>query len=195
MILISPTKSFDEYLKSLSKSAKKNYSYVQKANKDLSYHQIPYDSDKTKKFMELWERQLIRGKFVTWAFPVSHIDNLAQSGAILLFEARKGEETIGLHFLQRRNGYLEAHPPMYQKGGERNLGTYMWFELIRYACENDLGHIDMGGGLSDWREMIKRREEFKNPAYKWRFVPENVKLNPDKEQNLYIEDYALRERI
>lgn len=193
MLIIETNKNFNDYLKSLSKHAKKDYSYVQKHNQDLRYERIDYNPELVKAYMELWEQQLIRGKTVKWGFPVEHVNALAEKGEILLFQAKK-EETLAVHFVQIRNGYIECHPPMYdKKHSKRYLAKFMWFNLIKYAMENNLGPLDMGGGPSSWREHIRRRAEFPNPAYKWIYVPEEVKNNPDLEPNYHIEDGCLRE--
>lgn len=195
MIIIETHKPFDEYIKSLSRHAKKDWAYVQKHNKDVTYRRIEFDQALVESFMELWERQLIRGKTVTWAFPFNHIANLAAKGEILLFQAQTKDEILGLHFVQIRTGYIECHPPMYDKKyNKRYLAKYMWFNLIKYAIENQLPPLNMGGGVDNWREMIKRRDEFPNPKYKWIYVPEEVKNNPDKQPNYYIdENRCLRE--
>ena len=193
MLIIQTNDTFENYIKTLSKHARKDYAYIQKHNQDLVYELIPFDLELVRRFMELWQRQLIRGKTVTWAFPVEHVKDLADKGEILLFQA-KNTEVLSVHFVQLRNGYVECHPPMYdKKHAKRYLAKYMWFNLIRYAMETKLPPLDMGGGPSNWREHIVRRAEFQNPQYKWLYVPEEVKNNPEKQPNYYIDEGFLRE--
>jgi hypothetical protein len=199
MILIDTTKPFNKYLKTLSQHARKDYAYVEKHNPDLLYQCIPYKRELVEDFMRLWEQQLIRGKPIQWAFPIGHLDELAAKEELLVFQAIGSFDSSGfpkaMHFIQKRLGYWECHPPMYDKKySQRYLAKFMWFNLIKYASEHNLGPLDMGGGLDTWREMIQRREEFPNPKYKWIYVPESVKNNPDLEPDYYIENHALRIR-
>jgi hypothetical protein len=190
-ILINP-KPFDEYIKSLSSHARKDWVYVQKHNQDLKYESIPYDNRLNTAFMQLWEQQFIRGERKQWAFPESYVAELARKGELRFFIAIRDSNPIAAHFIQKRIGYWECHPPMYdKKDNKRYLGKFMWFNLFKFASENDLGILDMGSGPDSWREMIRDRDKYPNPKYKWIYVPEEVKNNPDKEPNYYIENHAL----
>lgn len=194
MLLIDTNNDFQTYLKSLSKHARKDYSYVQKHNQDLTYEKVDFDLELVRRFMGIWETQLIRGKTVTWAFPVEHIADLATRGELLLFRAIRDHEPLAVHFVQLRSGYIECHPPMYDKvHSKRYLAKYMWFNLIKYCMEHNLGPLDMGGGPKSWREHIVRRAEFPNPQYKWIYVPEHVKQHPELQRNYYIDEGSLRE--
>lgn len=196
MILIDTHVSFKDYIASLSKHARKDYAYVTKHNKDLTYKNVPFVRDEVEGFMRLWARQLVRGKPIEWAFGVGYLESLYNTNDLLLFAADKGNERVAMHFIQRRIGFWECHPPMYDKGfgNERYLAKFMWFNLIRYATENNLGILDLGGGLDNWHEMIARRNQFLNPKYKWIYVPEDVKQNPQNYTNYTIEaTYGARE--
>jgi hypothetical protein len=186
LIVRTDWKSFDDYVKRLSESAQKNYRYVEKHNKDLIYEETGFNREELERFMGLWERQLIRGEYKQWAFPSSHIENLHNQGRIRFFRARVGDNVLALHFVQKHNGMWECHPPMYEKSDEnqrRYLAKFMWFSLIRYAIESRWNPLDLGGGPDNWREHIKNRKNYPNPAYKWVYVPEETKKNPDKENN------------
>jgi hypothetical protein len=184
-------KSFEQYVGSLSKKAKKNWKYVKKHNTDLKYKLVEYRRDKLKEFMDLWELQPIRGECRRWAFGLEYPDMLQAEGKFRLFAAFKGEEIVAMHFVEVHGGYVECHPPMYDKAkySTRYLAKYMWFELIRYAIyDPEMEWIDFGGGDDgSWRRMIKERDKYPNPTYKWIYIPEEVKKNPDKQ-----EDFALR---
>ena len=83
-----------DYIKSLSKPIRKNYKYVLKMNRDLEYREVDFDRELVKRFMELWERQLIRGKNVTWAFREDYFVNINNEGHMLLMAAFRGDEII-----------------------------------------------------------------------------------------------------
>jgi hypothetical protein len=153
MSMTLEVRNFDEYLRSLSRKSRKQYAYVKKHNTDLVYEQIPFDEVIVHRFMSLWEHQLINGKYVTWAFPVGTVKNWALDGDLLVFQARNIEatETIAVHFIQKRNGYWECHPPMYdKKHNKRYLGKFMWFSLFKYAAEHNLGKLDLGGDENEY---------------------------------------------
>lgn len=186
--------SFDDYLAALSKPARKNFKYVQKHNADLIYERIPFDKEQVKRFMALWERQLIRGKCVQWAFPVEHVEGIEIEGRLMCFAARRGEETLALHFVEDRGTHIECHPPMYDKGhADRYLAKFMWFGLIRYAIENNLSMLDLGGGPDDWRDHITNRAQYPNPTYKWIYVPETVKRHPELQPRYVKHENRIRE--
>lgn len=186
--------SSEHYTASLSKKARKNFTYVQRHNADLIYEPIPFDRDLVERFMRLWEQQLIRGKNVQWAFPIGHVENLNDQGALHCFCARKGNDIISVHFVQDHGNHIECHPPMYDKvHADRYLAKFMWFSLIRYAIENKWPMLDMGGGPDDWQEHIKNRENYPNPQYKWIYVPEDVKKNPDTQPHYVRTENGIRE--
>ena len=200
MILIdTKISSFDSYIESLSKKARKNWKFVKKWNGDLNYFQSVFIADEVERWMKLWERQEIRGKNVTWAFGKAYLEDAYSEGRLLCFAARKGEERIAMHFIEKRDGYWECHPPMYdkEKYSGRYLAKYMWFELIKWSIEKgDMGFLDFGGGGEpDWREMIIHRDKYPNPAYKWMYVPYKVKSNPNEQRRYTIENGKLGERV
>jgi len=190
MLIVETDKKFEDYIRSLSKKGKQNFAYTMSHNEDLVYRHVPFEKETVHQFMQLWERQLVRGKNIQWAFPVEHVERIALEGRLYLFAAYKGEAIVALHFVESHGNYIEAHPPMYEKSAEnknRYLAKWMWFNLIKFAMDNGLPRLNLGGGIdTSWREMIKRREEFQNPKYKWLYVPSDVKNNPDAQP-----DYAL----
>lgn len=178
----------DEYIKGLSKRGRHEHTLVSKRNADLTYGKPDFDLGKLQRFMELWERQLVRGKPIQWAYPVQTIADWHDKGKLILLEAKKGDETIAMHFLKKEEGFWEAGPPMWDKEHslQRHLGTYMWFQMVLYGIENKLGIINFGGGVDSWREMIRTRKNYTNPKYKWRFIPKSVKDNPDDQPDYKI---------
>ena len=180
MLIIETDICFDDYLKSLSRHARADYAYVKRHNRDLIYECVPYERSMVRGFMQLWEQQIVRGQRIKWAFGVDYVEELAGKDELMLF--RGGD--LALHFIQKRSGFWECHPPMYDKKYcKRYLAKYMWFNLIKYAMDHGLGPLDMGGGIDDWREMIRRKEEFPYSRYKFRYVPVEVQKNPDLQPN------------
>jgi hypothetical protein len=180
MLIIETDTDFDGYLKSLSRHARADYAYVRKHNRDLVYECVPFERSLVQGFMQLWEQQIVRGQRIKWAFGVDYVEELAAKDELMLF--RGGD--LALHFIQKRSGFWECHPPMYDKQHcKRYLAKYMWFNLIKYAMDHQLGPLDMGGGIDDWREMIRRKEEFPYSRYKFRYVPVEVQKNPDLQPN------------
>lgn len=191
MILIELPETFEIYIKSLSRKARKNYVYTRNHNKDLTYEIVPFVRGEVSFFMSLWSLQLIRGEYRQWAFPVEHIEELYRKGQLKVFRCLLGDKPVSLQFIQQHNGFWECHPPLYDKGfgSKRYLAKYMWFKLIEYAILNKLDPLNMGGGIDNsWREMIEKSEEFPNPHYKWMYVPERMKNNPE-----YAKDYQIKE--
>lgn len=180
MLIIYTHTHFDDYLKSLSRHARADYAYVRKHNRDLLYECIPYERSLVQSFMQLWEQQIVRGQRIKWAFGVDYVEDLAVKDELMLF--RGGD--LALHFIQKRKGFWECHPPMYDKKHcKRYLAKYMWFNLIKYAMDNQLEPLDLGGGIDDWREMIRRKADFPYSRYKFRYVPVEVQKNPDLQPN------------
>lgn len=197
MIIIRTNWSnFEEYIKSLGKSTQKNHHYVEKHNKDLEYNLVPFNKIDVERFMQIWERQLVYNRHIKWVFGINHVQNLANKNELLVFEARKKRfvelmahpksEVLAMHFIQRRIGYWECHPPMYDKiHNERYLGKYMWFSLFKYSIENKLEHMDIGGFSDDWVKNLKDRPR----TYKWIYVPESDKKQPDKQPRYFRQEH------
>lgn len=180
MILIETNyPHFAAYARNLSYKARKQLAYIVKHNKDITYRWVPFNRELVEKFMAIWQRQLVRGKPIEWAFTVDHIQNLADRGKIEVFQAQYPSGIpVALHFIQKQDGFIECHPPMFEKSEEnqkRYLAKFMWFNLIQYAIDHGLPPLNFGGGVDDWPEMVRRRKEFPNPQYKWIYVPEFVK--------------------
>lgn len=195
MILIETGKfkSFDEYLASLGKAARKNYRFAVK-NNPVTYRKIEAHSAWVQQWMDLWGRQLIRGQNRQYAFGADAL----QGKNILYFSAFDREGTIAMQFVEVIDGYMNCHPVMYEKEkyAERYLSKFMWFSLIQWAIENKIEIVDLGGGNDDdWHEMIRTREQYPNPAYKWMYVPGQVKFKPKSQQNYKVEHYGISKRI
>lgn len=195
MVLIDTReKTFEEYIASLSKRSRNEYRRVMGLNQGVEYTHVPFVRDDVERFMQLWQRQLVRGRPIEWAFGVGHVENLALRGELMVFEAKE-DHPVAMHFIQKRDGFWECHPPCFDKSTleGRLFGKFMWLSLIRFACEQGLGILDLGGGPNNWHEHIRERKNYPNPRYKWFYVPQDVKDNPEKYQNYTIDgDYNER---
>ena len=194
---------FREYVQSLSETGRKNWNYVRKHNTDLGYQEIMFDKALIQRFMGMWEQQPIRGEKRQWAFGIDYVQELSLSGELRTFITydNSSECVRGVHFVQMHDeGYVECHPPMWEKTPEnekRYLAKYMWFNLIKFAIsDSDMRYLDFGGGRDDsWREMIKHRDEYPNPKYKWLYIPKDVKENPDKQPDYVLLGVGGRRRL
>lgn len=177
MILIETNhKSFEDYLAELSRPAYKNYKMAMKRNRDLHYQVVPFDREECKRFMELWEKQLIRGEHRQWAYPVEAVEQWEREGRLMCFRAMDGIQPIAYHYILKHVNFWQCEPVLYDKKySERYLAKYMWFNLIKYAIEHKLQILNMGGGPDNWHEHIMSRDQYPNPAYKWMYVPEITK--------------------
>ena len=196
MILIETGKfkNFEDYLASLGKAARKNYRFAKKNNEGVAYHRTFPPETRIQEWMDLWGRQLIRGQNRQYAFGVGAL----QGKGMIYFEAIEHGEIIAMQFVEVIDGYANCHPVMYdkEKYSERYLSKFMWFRLIRWAIENGIKIVDLGGGNDDsWHEMIRTREQYPNPAYKWMYIPGTVKLKPKEQQNYKVEHYGISKRI
>ena len=177
--------SFHEYVTSLSRSARKDWAYVSKHNHDLVYEEAQYDEAEMQRFMEIWSRQLIHGnETVAWAFGVGHVTDLHRQGVLMVFRAKRGDEVIAMHFIEKHGDYLECHPPMYDKKyAKRYLAKFMWFHLIEWAIGNDTKFLDLGSGdRGTWRDLVTNRKQYPRIAYKWMYIADAVKKHPESEK-------------
>lgn len=188
-------KTFDEYLASLSKSSRKNYTYAKKQNGNVIYQQVHFNKAVIRQWMDLWGKQLIRGQQRPFAFQA---DVLNEKSVICFNGFDVSHGAIAYQFVEVIDGYMNCHPVMYEKEkySKRYLSKFMWFNLLSWAIENKIEIVDLGGGNDDsWREMIKTRHQYPNPLYKWLYVPQEVKENPDKQQNYKVEHDGISKRI
>lgn len=196
MIIVETGKfsAFESYLHSLSKSAKKNWQYAKKHNANVIYQRTEFNQETVQAWMDTWGRQLIRGQHRTFAFSA---DALIGKD-IVCFEGIENGRTIAYQFVELQNGYMNCHPVMYEKEkySHRYLSKWMWFNLLSWAIENKVLIVDLGGGNdNDWREMIKTRNQYPNPAYKWMYVPQRVKENPEAQENYRVTHEGITKRI
>lgn len=176
MILIEPKqfKSFEEYIDSLAPSAKKNLKTAFKRNSHRVYKQVVFNEQKVNCFMQLWERQYVRGNPIKWGFTIDWVKKKNSQSAMLFFETEDA-----MQFIEKRPGYYHCHPIMYDKSNsESYIAKYMWFRLIEWSIHNETLPLDLGGGPNNWVQCIKNRDSYPNTRYKWLYIPESVKKNP-----------------
>lgn len=176
--------SFDDYIKSLSKSAKKNYNYTKKNNQDLIYSNIAYDPGLIAQFMDLWEEQEISGEKRKWGISKGFVDYLYRNNMLLCYGAYKSEDQnkfLSVHFIEIHGSLAICHPPMFDKSkyNDRYLAKYMWFNLIEHCLTNrDIHWLDLGGGnRGSWKDLITNRTD----SYKWLYVPKDIKEKPEEQ--------------
>ena len=184
--------SFSDYISSLAKTGKKNHRYVEKHNTDLTYDRISFNEDIVRFFMGLWQQQLIRGQKRKWGFGPEYVSYLNQKGCLDLFAAYKDDSTVlSIHFVERYANYVYCHPPLYDKEttNKRYMAKYMWFNLIKYYIDTPIDFIDFGAGnRGTWKDLVMNREKYyEKMKYKWLYVPQHVKDNPENELDYIVE--------
>lgn len=192
LIVQTDVKDFSTYIQSLSTHARKDWAYVKKHNQDLTYAEVPYKRQDVERFMEIWSKQTIHGNEpVNWAFDISHVDKLHEAGVLRVFQAKRGEDIIAMHFIERHGIYLECHPPMYdKKHGRRYLAKFMWFNLIGWAIDSGVRFLDLGSGdRGTWRELVTNRKLYPRIAYKWLYIPDAVKKHPEREKDYLVYEH------
>ena len=178
---------FESYLAALSKAARKNYKYAMKLYGDkYPYREAPFVREEVEYFMNLWEKQLVRGQSIRWGHNVDSLQKHLRHGGLKVFSCG-----IAMQYIVRRGGYWDAEPVMYDKQYDY-LATYMWFQLFRYAINERLTPINLGGG-GDWISTLKNWKENKH-QYKFRYISEKAKIDPDSEPKYYIKKRKLRLR-
>ena len=183
-LLVDTSTTFEKYISRLSKTDKKKYKKNLKETQDYSFERIEYDSKLQKGFIDLWSRQKVYGKHPNWCYTMKQMDALN----LTMFAVTK-DWVVATHCLEINNNCAYAHPPLYDKSTPE-LARYTWFNTIRWCCENKIKYLDMGGGSGcDWPTLIKTRHGNgtiqKRIRYKWAYVPEDVKDNPDTETVRY----------
>ena len=180
--------NFESYLAALSKPARKNYRQAMKLYGHLHYVEVPFVRDEVDRYMTLWEKQLVRGQAIRWGHTIDSLQKHIRRGRFKVFSCG-----IAMQYIVGRDGYWNAEPVMYDKQYDY-LATYMWFQLFRYAINERLTPINLGGGDDDdWIYTLKHWKEHKH-QYKFRYVPEKAKADPDSEPKYYIKNRKLRLR-
>ena len=172
---------FETYLASLSKLARENYRHAMRLYGDkYPFKEVPFVREEVAKWMELWGKQLVLGQPIQWGYNVDSLIKHHKRGRLKVFTCG-----IAVQCIVKRDGTWDAEPIMYDKQQYGYLATYMLFHLIRYAINERLDHINLHGGSNDWVHTLKHRKEYKH-QYKWNYVPEKAKRDPDSEPRYYM---------
>lgn len=175
-LLVPVDEPFDKYISRLTKPAKKNYRKAIKSW-ELDYLNIQYKRDLVQWFMALWEQQNVFGRKPAWTVGIDRVDQLAERNAITFFVATNGNAIYALHPVEIYGDYAYAWPVLYDK--THDIATFCWFKTIQALCESEIKHFDLGGSFhGTWVDLLKQPDD---PIlnYKWRYVPKDVKEDPD----------------
>lgn len=195
ILKVSEFQSFDEYLSSLTKSARKNLKSILSKNKGIEYSEIEYDAVLVQEFMDMWSRQpLSNGEFPLWGSWNSTSIVSGHSGDVILFVGKSEGRVISIHFIFRWGRYVYCNAPLYDKSEHKEieLAKWMWVKMIGHLIDNtSVKYIDLVGPnwIQDWRESISNRshpDQAGDFGYKWKFIPEAIKNNPDSQPKYEI---------
>jgi len=186
-LLIDVKTSFEEYIDRLSATDKKKYKSNKKNTAEYSFERIGYDPLLIRQFISLWETQTVYGGMpIKWNRSMEFMDLL---DTLIVFTITYKNEIVGLHFIEKCNDLAYGHPPLYDKNRHPDLARFSWFSMIKWCCESSINYLDMDAGFGrDWRTLLIDRhtnvtqdQNLSNLAYKWFYVPKDVKDNPQKE--------------
>jgi len=180
--------NFEDYINNLSSNTRSNFRRLEKRNKDITHSRIEYNRELMLNFIALWEQQDLGGRKRQYNLGINFIEFLNRRGQLICLAASAADNPqniIALHVVENHDGYVDCHAPMYDKTlyADRRIGKYMWFSLIKYAMTDpELIWLDFAGGnRGSWRDLLYL--DFSTRSYyKWMFVPESVKKNPENEK-------------
>lgn len=182
-LLVDVDMPFDDYLKGLTRPAKKNYRASQK--KGYLFSTDSFDHYIIASAMHMWSEQ-IGGK---WVFGPEYFDQLNLKGWLKIFKGGEREmPTAALLPMERFGDFMYAQPVLYNKETHPNIAKFMWYEMIKYSCTHPLiKWIDLGGGFhGSWKDFLMNRADPKF-AYKWQFVSKAVKIRPQYQPPYYVQ--------
>lgn len=185
-LLVDTSTTFEKYISRLSKTDKKKYKANLKQTTDCSFKQIPYSPKLMRDFVSLWETQPIYGSTLhQWNVSMEAMDAI---DTLVMFSVTRNDQVVAIHFIEVCDDLGFAHPPLYDKKNPE-LARFSWFHTIQWCCENNISFLDMGGGFhNSWSSLIKlrRHEDLYRLKYKWSYVPEDVKQNPDSQKHYFL---------
>ena len=187
---------FDEYIRSLSKTARREYKKVIGKNEDITFEHIDFDLVRAHDFMTLWERQIVYGKQIKWPCQLGFFQFLAKHNKILCFcaKTKASGEMICLQFVEFHGSYISIAAPMYDKNKylASSIAKFMLFNVIKYAVDHpNIKWVDLGAwGNDTWQDLVFRHKTGRLNSYKWQYIPRYIKENP-----ALAEPYTLRAEI
>jgi hypothetical protein len=185
-LLVDTSTNFELYINRLSKTDQKKYKANQKECMSFSFSEIEYDPTLMHSFISLWVRQKVYGKSIRWYRPIEAMDLI---DTIRMFKIEKNNEVVAIHFVELFGDFAYAQPVLYDKARTPEVARFAWFNTIKWCTENAIKYLDLDGGSGrDWQSLVRDRHLNKENdallqkiSYKWFYVPEDVKNNPDKE--------------
>jgi len=144
----------------------------------FNWEAIEYDESLMWEYMGLWSKQRVYGGIRP------QITMTREKMAALPLQMFKCE--VAVHAIEVYGSYAYAHPVRYDKVKHPGVARFMWFKTIEWCC-NHVDYLDMGAGIhSAWKSLIINRKKYPQLAYKWAFVPKDVKENPSSEENYVV---------
>jgi len=181
-LIVDVDKTPIEYIKGLTKAARKNYRAAM--SNHYQFTRVQFDYPAVMEWMDLWSGQ-IGGN---WAFGPEYFTGMDERGWLEIFVGHRGSTTLACLPMEHFDGFMYAQPVMYNKKTDPNLAKFMWFSMLEWACSNKyMKAVDLGGGFNgSWDQFIQTRggPTFK---YKWRFVAKDVKENPDSQRPWFVQ--------
>jgi hypothetical protein len=174
-LLVDTSTSFEDYLKRLSKSSRKKYKKALKYA--VPWEAVDYDEDIMWRFMEIWSRQTVFGRPVS----ISMTREKMRSLPLKMFLTENA-----VHCIEIYGKYAYAHQVRYDKVKDPEIARFMWFKTIEWCCGR-VAYLDMdGGSRGKWPDLIRARKNYPNLRYKWSYVPQDVKDNPEGEKPFIV---------
>ena len=182
-LIVDVDKTPEEYIQGLNKPAKKNYKAAMKA--PYTFRPVNLAREPIEFFMKLWSGQ-IGGQ---WAFGPEYFFYLMGQGWLDMYGGfNDNMDLVAILPMERFDDFKYAQPVMYNKTLDPEVAKFMWFSMLTEACSDSaIENIDLGGGFNgSWDQFIKTRGvlSFK---YKWRFVAQQVKENPDSQLPWFVQ--------
>lgn len=178
-LLIPIPDSFDDYLASVSKSARYEHKQAMKAGAGLEWHETTPTLASVAYWMEFWTTQTVEGKHPNWRQWTP-----AKALKIPGLKAFAAGENVSTAFqlLEVCGHYAYAWPVLYDKVRNPWAAKFMWFNLIRWCCESrawldePIKYLDLGGGNGrTWVRLVLDYQAGKVTGYKWLYVPRAIK--------------------
>lgn len=170
-LLVYTPRDFDEYLASVSKSARYEYKKAKRLAADVKFEEVPFNRQQVTQWMKLWEQQVVYGKHPKWQKWTTP-EIFEKLGVKVFFCG------AALQMLEVCGEYAYAQPVLYDKIKHPWAAKFMWFSVIEWCCNNGIKYLDLDGGNGKtWKQKLEAKD---GPAYKWMYVPKYVKQHPEE---------------
>ena len=157
---------FDDYLANVSKRARREWRYAQRAHAGETVAEIPLERAELQRWMSLWESQIVEGKNPKWTYSIDRF--IAEGWRLLAC-------SVAVHPLLVCGEYCYAGPPLYDKRTHPYAAKFMWFSAVRWCHEQGVRWLDLQGpGRTNWRALLENPDV----SYKWMYIYKETKRNP-----------------